>query len=134
MTTTTTTDAINWDAAAELADALGRRTLRLVAERNPDAIIDWALEMARSSSMSDYMGTRAASYLELAVLVGHTAPPLPATPADDMRLEWIGAKLTALTGELREVRKLADKVAADLAAASSDGQEAGESEEVTPDE
>jgi hypothetical protein len=102
MTTTTTTDAINWDAAAELADALGRRTLRLVAERNPDAIIDWALEMARSSSMSDYMGTRAASYLELAVLVGHTAPPLPATPADDMRLEWIGAKLTALTGELTE--------------------------------
>jgi hypothetical protein len=127
----TTTDTINWAAAADLADALGRRTLRLVAERDTDAIIVWALEMARASNVSEFMAPRAASYLELAVLVGHTAPSLPAKPADDKRLEWIESKLTGLARELKAVRKVADSVAADVAAASSDGKT---DEAVTSDE
>jgi hypothetical protein len=123
----TSDEAVDWNAAADLADALGRRTLRLVAERNPEAIIEWTLRMARESSTSAYMATRAASYLELAVLVGHSAPERGATPTDDQRLEWIGAKLSGLEGELKAVRRLADSIVAEKTAASSDDEEAGPS-------
>jgi hypothetical protein len=65
-----TAETIDWDAATDVAAGLGRHTLTLVARREAAAVRDWALQMA---AQSIYPGTqaRAASYHELAVLVGH---------------------------------------------------------------
>jgi hypothetical protein len=122
-------EAVDWKAAADVADALGRRTLRLVAERNTEAIIECALRMARESSTSAFMAPRAVSYLELAVLVGHSAPERRPTPTDDQRLEWIGAKLSDLESQLDSVSRVADqlRLEADLAEA---GDEETRDEEV----
>jgi hypothetical protein len=93
MTTTTHDIDIDWKAATQIADALGRRTLVLVSERDPEAVLDWALTMAQASSVSSYMATRALSYLELAVLVGHAVPEPERTPGDDERLGWLVSKV-----------------------------------------
>jgi hypothetical protein len=77
--------AVDWDAAVNVAEHLGRRTLTLVARRDADAVRSWALGMARQ--FDNYAGhkARVASYLELAVLCGHeqTTPELAVDEAKD---------------------------------------------------
>jgi hypothetical protein len=69
---------IDWDVAVNLANALGRRTLELVALRDADQAREWALQMASAhGSSSAGNAPRAASYLELAVLLGYKPPPEP---------------------------------------------------------
>jgi hypothetical protein len=67
--------AIDWVAAERVADRLGAHTRNnLVAERDVDAIIAWALRLAAECGAADVSPVnwpRAASYLELAVLLGH---------------------------------------------------------------
>jgi hypothetical protein len=62
---------VDWPAAVALAETLGRRTLALVARRDPEAVRAWALQMASENNVYPGTAARAASYLELAVLVGH---------------------------------------------------------------
>jgi hypothetical protein len=71
MSTTTTVD---WEAVERVAAGLGVHTRHLVAERDPEAVRDWALKLAGENNI--YPGTqqRAASYHELAVCVGYEPP------------------------------------------------------------
>jgi hypothetical protein len=118
MTTATkaTKNEIDWDAAADVADALGRRALRLVAERDTAAIIDWSLHMARECDTSKFMAPRAASYLELAVLVGHATPPPKEPPPDrEERLDWIDKTLESLGQQLQNVSAAVAAIAAEPA-------------------
>jgi hypothetical protein len=94
-------EQVDWQAATQVADALGRRTLLLVSERDPEAIIDWALKMAGASGASSYMAARATTYLELAVLVGHAVPAPERTPKDDERLAWLVSKVAGLESQLK---------------------------------
>jgi hypothetical protein len=66
---TTSITPIDWDAAEAIAQRLGARTRRLVADRDPDAIFAWAMQMHRECS-GDFNGPTAMTYYELAVLVG----------------------------------------------------------------
>jgi hypothetical protein len=86
MTTYTDTVAsIDWEAADRVAERLGARTRELVAEREPESACLWTLRMAAETARFGTVanGPRAASYLELAVLLGHVAPD----PFDDERRE-----------------------------------------------
>jgi hypothetical protein len=75
---TMTTNTIDWNAAVKLATVLGRRTLELVALRDADQAREWALQMASAhGSSAAGNAPRAASYLELAVLLGYEPPPEP---------------------------------------------------------
>jgi hypothetical protein len=66
-----TTNTINWAAAERVAERLGVRTRELVAAKDPEAVQEWALQMSRAHDGSGYNAQRSASYIELAVLVGH---------------------------------------------------------------
>jgi hypothetical protein len=68
---TATKKRINWKAAEMVAERLGVHTRELVAARDADAVVEWALRMARDSATGSFNEPRAASYLELAALVGH---------------------------------------------------------------
>ena len=57
---------IDWPAAVVVAGRLGIHSSRLVASRDAGATRVWALENARAFSI----GPRAASYRQLATLVG----------------------------------------------------------------
>ena len=73
----------DWKAAEVVAKELGVHTRELVARGDPQVVIDWALQMQRENS-----GPRAASYGELAVLVGHIAPePAPPPETNDDKEE-----------------------------------------------
>lgn len=61
---TTTTETIDWAGADEIAARLGARTRRLVADRDAEAVIEWARRMGREHS-----GPAANTYVELAVLL-----------------------------------------------------------------
>jgi hypothetical protein len=61
---------IDWDAAAAVAEGLGRRTLILVAKRDAKGLQKWCLEMA-SVFADEASAVRSLSYFELAVLAGH---------------------------------------------------------------
>ena len=65
---------VDWNAAEHVADGLGIQTRKLVAERNDEAAREWALKMASAHNVYAGNGPRAASYLELAVLLGHVVP------------------------------------------------------------
>jgi hypothetical protein len=68
----TATTLIDWAAAEQVAARLGARTRQLVAERDPDAVRNWAVRMVGECSaagVSDVNWPRAASYLELGALV-----------------------------------------------------------------
>jgi hypothetical protein len=65
--------AVDWPRAERVADQLGAVTRELVANRDVDAIGDWALQMADECGQASLAnGPRAASYFELAVFVGRT--------------------------------------------------------------
>jgi hypothetical protein len=66
-----TTSRINWKAAERVAERLGVHTRELVAAHDADAVFEWALRMARDWTTGSFNEPRAASYLELAALVGH---------------------------------------------------------------
>jgi hypothetical protein len=91
MTTTHTTDAIDWVAATAVAERLGAHTRLLVAAGYPQAVIDWALRMAQENGVSAYMVPRVASYIELAVLLGHHEP----LPESDPIQAWAELKTKA---------------------------------------
>ncbi len=76
----------DWEAAERVADQLGVHIRELVARRDAQAVIAWALEMARQNE--HVRSPRAASYLELAVLAGH--PPGAAEFADKAEREFEG--------------------------------------------
>jgi hypothetical protein len=61
---------IDWRAAATVAERLGLHTRNLVAGRDAEAVKSWALRLA-SECNHGANKPRAASYLELAVLLGH---------------------------------------------------------------
>jgi hypothetical protein len=67
----------DWKAAEHAASGLGIHTRQLVAARDADAVREWALRLASECTTfsSTHYAPRAASYLELAVLVGHVEPP-----------------------------------------------------------
>jgi hypothetical protein len=117
-------EQIDWKAATDVADTLGRRTLRLVSERDPKAIIQWALDMARTSSVSSYSAPRVASYLELAVLVGY-APPVPDTPSDrEARFEWFESKIGYLESQIDALKAFMDTIAAEVKAEPNEAEAA----------
>jgi hypothetical protein len=66
-----TTNTRNWEAAANVAAGLGIHTRELVATRDAESVGEWALQLASANGICP----RGASYYELAVLVGHVAPP-----------------------------------------------------------
>ncbi len=66
--------ATDWTAAAAVAERLGLHTRGLVASRDTEAARSWALRMWRECDAGAYNVPRAASYLELAVLLGHVEP------------------------------------------------------------
>jgi hypothetical protein len=63
--------SIDWKAADQVAARCGARTRALTSDRDLDELRPWALRMSREHS-----GPAAATYYELAVLVG-AAKPLP---------------------------------------------------------
>jgi hypothetical protein len=72
----------NWNAAEQVSDRLGVQTRKLVAERDEETAREWALRMAsqhHGPGISSTNESRAASYLELAVLLGHE----PEEPVED---------------------------------------------------
>jgi hypothetical protein len=83
---TTTITEIDWVACRRAAAALGEHTRNLVAERDVDRAIEWALQQARATN-----GTRQISYLELACLLGHRQEQVETAAS----LEW-----EALAGEI----------------------------------
>jgi hypothetical protein len=120
--TTTTTKKIDWEAACKVAEGLGIYTRLLVDTQDPDAILAWALEGARASNGSAFSAPRAASYLELALLVGHDQPPAKQPRDDDERLEWLNAKIKTVEGELTTLRKIADSIATERRSAKEEPQ------------
>jgi hypothetical protein len=110
MTTTHTTDAIDWVAATAVAERLGAHTRLLVAAGYPQAVIDWALRMAQENGVSAYMVPRVASYIELAVLLGHHDP----LPESDPIQAWALLKTKA--------EQLAAAVEAQLAFARAEAE------------
>jgi hypothetical protein len=70
--------AVDWEAAETIAERLGIHTRALVAGRDAEAVEGWALSQACAHGVSETNVPRAASYFELAVLVGH----VPAEAAD----------------------------------------------------
>jgi hypothetical protein len=75
----TDTKSTDWTAAANVADALGRHTLHLVARRDLEQAREWALQMSTQN-----VGVRSISYYELAVLLGHDEKAIQ----DHARQEW----------------------------------------------
>jgi hypothetical protein len=67
---TATSKRINWKAAAIVAEKLGVHTRELVAAHDADAVVEWALRMARDSATGSFNEPRVASYLELVALMG----------------------------------------------------------------
>jgi hypothetical protein len=67
---TATKKRINWKAAEMVAERLGVHTRELVAARDADAVVEWALRMARDSATGSFNEPRVASYLELVALMG----------------------------------------------------------------
>src|SRR5262245_1534658 len=63
--TTVNLDTIDWEAAHLVAQHLGAHTRNLVAVRDPEPAIEWALQQG----VMDH-GTRSISYYELAVILG----------------------------------------------------------------
>ena len=113
----------NWEAAWATASVLGGRTRELATQEDVDTAREWALQMARQSD-----GTRAASYLELAVLLGHSPPPAKKTPTDDERLAWLNAHLTSTEEKLETLRDTVARIVAehDQAKAAAKTEEAGD--------
>jgi hypothetical protein len=109
---TSITSTFNWEAAWATATVLGARTRELVrdltTQEDVDMAREWALQMARQSD-----GTRAASYIELAVLLGHSAPPRGKIPTDDERLAWINAQLTSMEEKLEATRDVVARIVAE---------------------
>jgi hypothetical protein len=65
---------VDWNAAAVVALELGAHTRRLVANRDPGAVGDWALHLVQQNGLS---GQARCSYVELAALVGYDDERLP---------------------------------------------------------
>jgi hypothetical protein len=75
--------AVDWKAAEHVADRLGIQTRKLVAGRDDEASREWALKMSSAHNIYAGNGPRAASYLELAVLLGHVVEePVEAIEGD----------------------------------------------------
>jgi signal transduction histidine kinase len=121
-TTTTTTEAIDWEACWSLASRLGAHTRTLLVERDYDAARAWALQMAGAyGQASPANGVRAVSYYELAVLLGHREPEIDAAASLDWN-ELLPAveKLAAAV----KVKAQDDKAAAEAAARKAAEKEA----------
>jgi hypothetical protein len=119
---------VDWKAATDVADALGRRTLRLVSERDPEAIVEWALEMARTSSVSSYSAPRVASYLELAVLVGYAPAPPDRPPERDKWIEWFESRIAYLESQIGALTSFVDTMAREAEAKAEAVDEEGVNE------
>jgi len=77
-------ETIDWDAVEICAERCGARTRRLAAERDLDELAPWVLMLTRQSQLP-----AAATYFELAVLIGATQPPAPAAvPDPDEDVDW----------------------------------------------
>jgi hypothetical protein len=79
--------AIDWNAAEAVAVLLGLHTRKLVAERDAEAVREWALRAARDHDVGSHHVPRASSYFELAVLVGQSEPELPDELEEEGELE-----------------------------------------------
>jgi len=127
--TITDIDTIDWEAAHLVAQHLGAHTRNLVAVRDPEAAIKWALEQ---SAMS--LGTaRSINYYELAVILGYRPPQL-ATGGEWGELLQAAKKLTAAVQvkadeetRARDEERRAARAAAEKAAGAT-------AEEDDPDE
>lgn len=113
--------APDWWAVTQAAQGLGINTRRLVALHDGDAAITWALRMNREHS-----GVAALSYLELAVMLGHSDPKVTVGASH----EW--------NELLRAVEKLAaavrikaaeEKAVVEKAAAEQNAEEAAAKKE-----
>jgi hypothetical protein len=62
----TKTTEVDWWAVTQAAQGLGINTRRLVALRDADRAITWALQMSR-----EHNGAASLSYYELATMLGH---------------------------------------------------------------
>jgi hypothetical protein len=98
------TSKIDWKAAAKVAGELGIQTRELVWQKDADQAREFALTMAAAHNAGDHNAIRASSYLELAVLLGYSAPPSEKTPADDKRLAWIEKHLTSMDENVKTIR------------------------------
>jgi hypothetical protein len=80
-----TETTIDWSAVDAAAERLGIHTRELVAARDAKTVRAWALKMHRDWDVDTSIANKArsASYLELAVLVGHVEPSKETTDADD---------------------------------------------------
>jgi hypothetical protein len=108
MTTETT---IDWEAAARTAGELGIQTRQLVWRKDADGAREFALKMAAAHNHGNVV--RASSYLELAVLLGYSAPPHKRMPKDDERLVWIQAELTSTKKKLKALEDVLARTIAD---------------------
>ena len=106
---TMTKNTIDWKAAARVAGELGIQTRELVWQKDADRAREFALTMAAAHN-SDGNAVRASSYLELAVLLGHSAPPSEKTPADDKRLAWIETHLTSMDERVKTIRETVARI------------------------
>jgi hypothetical protein len=85
--TTTTDIAPDWAAAERVAGRLGAHSRELVASRDAEAVIAWALDMA-SDNGNGRGPAREAAYLELAGLAGNT--PGETGPTEQPEREFRG--------------------------------------------
>jgi hypothetical protein len=104
MTTKTQTKAqIDWWAVTQAAAGLGINTRRLVALREPDQAIEWALRMSR-----EHGGVASLSYYELAVMLGYQDPKVTAGAS----LAWNELLLAVEKLQAAVKEKIADENAA----------------------
>ena len=126
--TTDTTD-IDWEACWSLATQLGARTRTMIVERDYEGAREWALQMASAHGQAGAAnGTRAISYFELAVLLGHREPEIEAAAS----LDWneLLPAVEKLAGAVKV--KAAEEKAAEAAAkraAEEAARKAAEEEE-----
>jgi hypothetical protein len=110
---TMTTSKIDWKAAARVAGELGIQTRELVWQKDAERAREFALTMATAHNTGDGNAVRACSYLELAVLLGYSAPPSEKTPADDKRLAWIERHLTSMDEKVKTIRDTVARIVAE---------------------
>jgi hypothetical protein len=97
-----TTNTINWEAAARVAGRLGAHTRELVAGQDADEVREWAQQLCRQQGGDG--GPRAASYYELAVLLGQSSPPAVRPKENEDKLAWLSAQLRNIETQLETIR------------------------------